>query len=128
MTWTCRSFKLDLARPLVMGIVNVTPDSFSDGGLYYRPGEAVARARNCVNEGADIVDLGGESTRPGATPLSWQLEWSRLEPVLHILQRELPATPVSVDTYHPETAARALGMGAAILNCVYPEACESKIL
>ncbi|MDD6030030.1 MAG: dihydropteroate synthase [Kiritimatiellae bacterium] len=127
MTWTCRSFKLDLARPLVMGIVNVTPDSFSDGGLYYRPGEAVARARNCVNEGADIVDLGGESTRPGATPLSWQLEWSRLEPVLHILQRELPATPVSVDTYHPETAARALGMGAAILNCVYPEASPAMV-
>ena len=122
MTWTCRQFSLDLSRPLVMGIVNVTPDSFSDGGLYYSPGEAVARARNCVNEGADIVDLGGESTRPGATPLAWRHEWSRLEPVLRILARELPKTPVSIDTYHPETAERALGLGAAIVNCVYPQA------
>ena len=121
MTWTCRSFKLDLTRPLVMGIVNVTPDSFSDGGLYYKPGEAVARARNCVNEGAEVIDLGGESTRPDASPISWQHEWSRLEPVLRILARELPKTPLSIDTYHPETAERALGLGAAILNCVYPQ-------
>ena len=121
MTWTCRTHAIDLARTRVMGIVNVTPDSFSDGGLYYRPGEAVARARNCVAEGADIVDLGGESTRPDARPLNWQVEWSRLEPVLRILARELPGTPLSVDTYHPETAARALDLGAAIINCVYPE-------
>ncbi len=121
MVWKCRTHELDLARTLVMGIVNVTPDSFSDGGLYYRPGEAVARARNCVAEGADIVDLGGESTRPGARPLGWQVEWNRLEPVLRILARELPATPLSVDTYHPETAVRALDLGAAVVNCVYPE-------
>ncbi|MGN0845985.1 MAG: dihydropteroate synthase [Kiritimatiellia bacterium] len=121
MTWRCGNHALDLSRTLVMGIVNVTPDSFSDGGLYYKPGEAVARARNCVNEGADVIDLGGESTRPGANPISWQLEWSRLEPVMRILARELPQTPLSVDTYHPETAARALDLGAAIVNCVYPD-------
>lgn len=119
MTWNCRTFQLDLSRPLVMGIVNVTPDSFSDGGLYYKPGEAVARARNCVKEGADIVDLGGESTRPDAQPLGWQVEWNRLEPVLRILARELPDAPISIDTYHPETAERAIDLGAAIVNCVY---------
>ena len=121
MTWNCRTFRLDLSRPLVMGIVNVTPDSFSDGGLYYRPGEAVARARNCVKEGADVVDLGGESTRPDAQPLGWQVEWNRLEPVLRILARELPGTPISIDTYHPETAERAIDLGAAVINCVYAE-------
>lgn len=120
-TWKCRQFNLDLTRTLVMGIVNVTPDSFSDGGLYFKPGEAVARARNCVNEGADLVDLGGESTRPGASPIVWQLEWSRLEPVLKQLARELPNVPVSVDTYHPETAQRALDAGVAVINCVHAD-------
>ena len=120
MIWKCRTHELDLARTRVMGIVNVTPDSFSDGGLYYKPGEAVARARNCVAEGADVVDLGGESTRPDARPLGWQVEWNRLEPVMRILARELPGTPLSIDTYHPETAARALDLGASIINCVYP--------
>lgn len=122
MTWNCAQHTFDLSRALVMGIVNVTPDSFSDGGLYYKPGEAVARARNCVLEGADIVDLGGESTRPDAHPISWQLEWSRIDPVLHILARELPNTPLSIDTYHPETAERALANGCSIVNCVRADA------
>jgi len=127
MIWQCRAHEIDLSRTRVMGIVNVTPDSFSDGGLYHKPGEAVARARNCVLEGADVVDLGGESTRPDATPISWQLEWSRLEPVLRILARELPDVPVSVDTYHPETAGRALDAGASILNCVYAHAAPAML-
>ncbi len=122
MIWKCREHELDLSSTTrVMGVVNVTPDSFSDGGLYYKPAEAIARARNCVNEGADIIDLGGESTRPDATPLNWQREWLRLEPVLHILVREFANTPISVDTYHPETAERALAEGASIINCVYAE-------
>ena len=105
----------------VMGIVNVTPDSFSDGGRYFRTEEAIRRARNLVKEGADIIDLGAESTRPGATPVEWDEEWSRLEPVLSgVLERGV-AVPVSVDTYHPETARRALEMGASIVNCVYAE-------
>ena len=66
----------------VMGIVNVTPDSFSDGGKYFRPEEAVRRALNLIDEGADIIDIGAESTRPGSVPISWEEEWSRLEPVL----------------------------------------------
>ena len=105
----------------VMGIVNVTPDSFSDGGMYFRPEEAVRRAKNLLAEGADIIDLGGESTRPGSTPLAWEEEWSRLEPVLDGL-RDVPGDAVlSVDTYHPETAARAVAAGVKIINCVYPE-------
>ena len=121
----CRNLTLDLSRTRVMAIVNVTPDSFSDGGRYYRPEEALARAVNCLEEGADILDFGGESTRPGATPLSWEEEWARLEPVFAGLpgalrKARLAAVPVSVDTYHPETARRALSAGCHIVNCVYP--------
>ena len=119
MTWACRQHKIDLSSTRVMGIVNVTPDSFSDGGLYVRPGDAVAHARALVRDGADIVDVGAESTRPGHRPLSASAEWARLGPVLHLLIRELPDVPVSVDTYHAETARRALDAGTAILNCVY---------
>ena len=104
----------------VMGIVNVTPDSFSDGGQFYRPEQAVARAKNMIDEGADLIDLGGESTRPGATPLDWQEEWTRLEPVLKSLAGRVQV-PISIDTYHPGTAERAVACGADIINCVYPE-------
>ena len=111
----------------VMGIVNVTPDSSSDGGPFFRPEEAIRRAKNLVADGADIIDLGGESTRPGATPIGWEEEWSRIEPVLtglrSIEQSNNPnnRTILSVDTYHPETAERAIKAGANIINCVYAE-------
>ena len=136
----------------VMGIVNVTPDSFSDGGKYFRPEEAVRRALNLIDDGADIIDIGAESTRPGSVPISWEEEWSRLEPVLKglsprcapvqsdangrksSLQKENltnkkdkvsviaeGSVPISVDTYHPETARLAVEAGASIINCVYPE-------
>ena len=122
----------------VMGIVNVTPDSFSDGGKFFTPEEAVRRAVNLVEEGADILDFGGESTRPGATPLAWQEEWTRLEPVIGEIielsnnrvielgngERGMgngERVKISVDTYHPETAAHAIAAGATIVNCVYPE-------
>ena len=92
----------------VMGIVNVTPDSFSDGGQYFRPEEAIRRARNLIEEGAVIIDFGAESTRPGATPLTWEQEWSRLEPVFEGFfatpARRRPQPAISIDTYHPETA------------------------
>lgn len=103
----------------VMGIVNVTPDSFSDGGKYCTPAEAVRRVRNLVAEGADIIDLGAESTRPGAERLEWSEEWTRLKDVLDGL-RDL-SVPVSIDTYHPETAHFALKAGAKMINCVYEE-------
>ena len=121
----------------VMGIVNVTPDSFSDGGKFNTPEEAIRRAKNLVEEGADIIDIGGESTRPGATPISWEEEWARIEPVLRGLSplvvgrdacpqasagvSEKRPYQLSVDTYHPETAERAVAAGATIVNCVYPE-------
>lgn len=119
MTWTCRQHRIDLSSTRVMGIVNVTPDSFSDGGLYLRPGDAVSHARALVRDGADIIDVGAESTRPGHRPLPAAAEWARLAPVLRQLLRELPDVPVSVDTYHAETARRALDAGAAAINCVY---------
>lgn len=121
MIWKCRNYSLDLSATRVMGIVNITPDSFSDGVLTSRLETAITRARSHWTNGADILDLGAESTRPGCTPLSWQAEWSRLEPVMRILARELPTAPLSIDTYHPETAERALANGASILNCVYGE-------
>ena len=111
----------------VMGIVNVTPDSFSDGGKFFAPEEALRRARNLIADGAEVIDLGGESTRPGATPIGWEEEWARLEPVLKSLfqgsvpSRHLGSVPISIDTYHPETAERAIAAGATIINCVAPE-------
>ena len=108
----------------VMGIVNVTPDSFSDGGKYFSPEEAVRRIKNLIADGADIIDIGAESTKPGAVPLSWDEEWSRLEPVLTLLKGTVPVggmgtVPISIDTYHPETAERAIALGAKSINCVY---------
>ena len=108
----------------VMGIVNVTPDSFSDGGQFFKPEEAIRRAKNLVADGVDIIDLGGESTRPGATPIGWEEEWARIEPVLAGLMSSvsrLKSFRISIDTYHPETAERAIRAGADIINCVYPE-------
>ena len=112
----------------VMGIVNVTPDSFSDGGKYFLPEEAVKRARNMLDEGAAIIDIGAESTRPGATPLSWQDEWSRLEGVIgRIVSEAANCAMVSVDTYHPETAERAIAAGAGMINCVYADHAEAML-
>ncbi len=109
----------------VMGIVNVTPDSFSDGGKFFTVEEAVRRARNVVEEGAAILDVGGESTRPGALPLSWEDEWARLKPVLDALQKgdvlRGGRVRLSIDTYHVETAERAIESGATMINCVYSE-------
>ena len=106
-----------------MGIVNVTPDSFSDGGKYNTPAEAIRRACNLIEEGAEIIDIGGESTRPGATPISWEEEWARISPVIEGLgsRLSLSAFRISVDTYHPETAERAVKAGVKIINCVYAE-------
>ncbi|KAF1085807.1 Dihydropteroate synthase [Sporotomaculum syntrophicum] len=112
----CRDKKLPLGeRTLVMGILNVTPDSFSDGGRYYHIDAAIAQARRMVDEGADIIDLGGESTRPGYTPVSTEEELDRVIPVLKVLVRELNV-PISVDTTKALVARRALEVGAHIIN------------
>jgi dihydropteroate synthase len=98
-----------------MGVVNVTPDSFSDGGVNLDPGAAVASARRMVEDGAAIVDIGGESTRPGAAPVSLEDELRRVVPVLEALQGEVP---VSIDTTKAEVARRALALGAELVNDV----------
>lgn len=100
-----------------MGIVNVTPDSFSDGGRYMGLRSALAHAHQLVSDGADVLDFGAESTRPGGTPIPWEIEWARLEPVL---REWVPKSPIpsSVDTYHPETAERAVALGVDIINDV----------
>jgi dihydropteroate synthase len=115
--WAHRSGRLDLARPVVMGILNVTPDSFSDGGLFLDPARAVERARRMVDEGADLVDVGGESTRPGASPVSREEEAARVIPVVRALKRTLDV-PVSVDTRWAAVARAALDEGADIINDV----------
>jgi dihydropteroate synthase len=100
-----------------MGVVNVTPDSFSDGGRFLDPEEAIARALALVAEGADVIDIGGESTRPRATPVSSDAEWGRVEPVLRGLAGRLPV-PLSIDTRHADVADRAVDAGADIVNDV----------
>jgi len=108
------SFEERWPRPSVMGVLNVTPDSFSDGGRFVDPGDAIAHGRRLVEEGAALVDVGGESTRPGAAPVSAEDELARIEPVLEGL-RGLPA---SIDTSKAEVARRALELGAELVNDV----------
>ncbi len=114
VTLQCGKFQLDLSRPLIMGVVNLTPDSFSDGGLFASAADAVAHARKLIEEGADIVDLGGESTRPGAAPVPLAEERGRVLPVLERLAGG--AVPVSVDTRRPELMREAIAAGAAMVN------------
>ena len=101
----------------LVGILNLTPDSFSDGGQFNTLDKAIAQADKLFEDGASLIDLGAESTRPNATPLEWQEEWERLSPVLTELL-ELYPDSLSVDTYHPETAEQALLMGDVIINDV----------
>jgi dihydropteroate synthase len=112
VTLRCGRFDLPLDRPLIMGVVNVTPDSFSDGGDYREPRAAVARARAMIGEGADLVDVGGESSRPGAAPVTEAEELERVLPVV----RALDDIPVSVDTRRPGVMRAALGAGASMIN------------
>lgn len=117
--WRVRGGGVRLARPVILGIVNVTPDSFSDGGNFFSPSGAAAHARRLVAEGADILDVGGESTRPqGAVAVSEAEEQRRVLPVIRALREECPGIPISVDTVKAAVAAAALDAGAAIVNDV----------
>lgn len=102
---------------VLVGILNVTPDSFSDGDLFLNPDKAIERATQLFKDGAGLVDVGAESTRPGATPLSPEIEWQRLKTVLQQLMKKYPGR-LSLDTYHPETADKALNRGDMIINDV----------
>ena len=115
--WQTTRFQLDLARPLVMGIVNVTPDSFSDGGQHDQAATALAHAERLLKEGAHLLDIGGESSRPGAPALSEEEEWRRIEPVLTECLRW--QVPISLDTYKPATMRRALDLGVDIINDIW---------
>jgi dihydropteroate synthase len=110
----CGKFQLELSRPLVMGVVNVTPDSFSDGGRHLQRDAALAHARQLIEEGADMLDIGGESTRPGAEPVGVQQELDRVLPVFEGL-RGAPV-PLSVDTRKPEVMQAAMAAGADMVN------------
>ncbi|WP_457426135.1 dihydropteroate synthase [Roseateles sp. P5_E7] len=116
MHWQTRRFRLDLSRPKVMGIVNVTPDSFSDGGRHDDSRTAIAHCERLVAEGADILDIGGESTRPGAPKVDADSEWARIADVL--ATAVTLGVPVSVDTFKPEVMRRALDAGVDIVNDV----------
>ena len=118
MKWQLRGRALQLDAPLLMGIVNVTPDSFSDGGQFDSPDAAVAHALRLLDEGADIVDVGGESTRPGARPVDEALEQSRVVPVIERLARARPDAVISIDTVKSVVAGRAVAAGAHIVNDV----------
>ena len=117
MRLDCAGKIVDLSRPAVMGVLNVTPDSFSDGGRYLQLAEALRRAETMVTEGAALIDVGGESTRPGAPPISAREELGRVLPVVERLARELPV-PVSVDTSKPEVMREAARAGAGLINDV----------
>ena len=105
-------------KPVIMGILNVTPDSFSDGGRFQSLDSALARAKMLVADGADIIDVGAESTRPGHTPVLLEEEWRRLEPLLAPLLAEVDA-PFSIDTYKAEIARRAIALGVCVVNDVW---------
>ena len=121
--WHLRTRALPLGqRTLIMGILNVTPDSFSDGGHFYSPDSApdraVAHALQMLDEGADILDVGGESTRPNATPLTPEEEQTRILPAIEAILKQRPQTILSVDTFHAATARHAIAAGAEIVNDV----------
>lgn len=118
MIWRVRGGTVALDRPVVIGIINITPDSFSDGGAFLAPEAAVAHGRRLVAEGADVLDLGGESTRPNAEPVAESEELERVLPVIRALREAVPGTPLSIDTVKASVAAAALDAGAAIVNNV----------
>jgi len=114
LTWA--NFSLDFSKKTcIMGILNVTPDSFSESGLYFDKSTAIKRAIQIVEDGADIIDIGGESTRPGSEPVSLEEELRRTMPVIEALAKEIKV-PISIDTYKAEVAKRALGAGASMVN------------
>src|SRR5690606_20651882 len=116
-TLLCGRFELPLERPLVMGILNVTPDSFSDGALHFDADKAIAHGLSMIEQGADLLDIGAESTRPGAQPVSADEELSRLLPVIDALLDS--DVPLSVDTCKPAVMRRVLAEGVDMINDIY---------
>jgi dihydropteroate synthase len=127
MIWRCRNRNIDLHRPVVMGVLNVTPDSFSDGGRYATADAALDRAAGMFAEGAAIIDVGGESTRPGAAPVEAQAETERVVPVIERIASRLDVA-ISIDTSKCAVMSAAVAAGATIVNDIHalraPGACE----
>ncbi len=117
MYWQTSRFQIDLSQPKVMGIVNVTPDSFSDGGLHATTADALRHCESLIAQGADLLDIGGESTRPGAQPLAAADELARVLPVVRGAVRL--GVPISVDTYKPEVMQAVLDLGADVVNDIW---------
>lgn len=117
MLFDCAGKSLDLSAPRIMGIVNVTPDSFSDGGKFFSRDAAIRQAIKLVEDGADILDIGGESTRPGSTPVQEQEEIDRIAPVIEAISSELDV-PISIDTMKAEVMRAAVAVGAGLINDV----------
>lgn len=117
MLFDCAGKSLDLSAPRIMGIVNVTPDSFSDGGKFFSRDAAIRQAIKLVEDGADILDIGGESTRPGSTPVQEQEEIDRIAPVIEAISSELNV-PISIDTMKAEVMRAAVAVGAGLINDV----------
>lgn len=117
MHWQTSRYRIDLSRPRVMGIVNVTPDSFSDGGRHATASAALAHCERLLRDGADILDIGGESTRPGTEPVPLEEELARLLPVVREAVRL--GAPLSVDTYKPEVMRAVLDLGADVINDIW---------
>jgi dihydropteroate synthase len=112
----CNGKILTFDSPRIMGVLNITPDSFYDGGYYDRSDLALNRCRQMIEEGADIIDIGGASTRPGSSEVSVEEELFRVLPVLESIKKEFPSTIVSIDTYHSEVARKAYETGADMIN------------
>lgn len=121
-----RDRRLDFSRPLIMGVLNVTPDSFSDGGRFIKPEKAVARARYIIDEGADIIDIGGESSRPGSDGIDSKEEINHVLPVIEAI-RQITDLPISIDTTKAEVAEEAINAGADIINDISALRFDSKM-
>ncbi|MBK9571365.1 MAG: dihydropteroate synthase [Rhodoferax sp.] len=117
MAWQTSRFLIDLSKPKVMGIVNVTPDSFSDGGQFQKTSAAIGRCERLIQDGADILDLGGESSRPGSVPVSLEEELARVLPLVR--EAVKLGVPLSIDTYKPPVMQAVLDLGADIINDIW---------
>jgi dihydropteroate synthase len=112
---TFSSFIQNSTRPIIMGVLNITPDSFSDGGSFVDPDNAIKQAKKMIDEGADIIDIGGESSRPGAKPVTLEEELRRIGPIIKALKKETSVF-ISVDTYKPEVMKFALDHEVDVIN------------
>jgi len=124
----CRGRLLELSTPKIMGVLNLTPDSFHDGGRYLTEKEYVSRVGQMLEDGADIVDIGGQSTRPGAGFVDSEAEWKRIDPAITRILGAFPDAILSVDTFHSEVAERAVENGVAIVNDISGGNMDEKML